>query len=222
MIVKKKAPHLKVLAQRRVVQESSGRLPRLIKMVKDMGYNAEPDMPLLDMGLDSMALTDLFLQIRQTFGDIGIDAGEAVSGAFTIRKIADAAGSNCVEYVDVESQNAEDKNLGSAHVGGIRKNDETIQKQLGMMVSNMGFASDFSIPLLDLGMDSLSITDFILQVNKTFDADLTAADIHGGSLQVVLDHLVKSGRSISAKETAIPPPPKRFVEEPLPSYDYYL
>jgi acyl transferase domain-containing protein len=49
LMVQKKAPQKKTLSQKRIVQESGGQLPRLIKMVKDMGFSAEPDLPLLEI-----------------------------------------------------------------------------------------------------------------------------------------------------------------------------
>merc|ERR1719223_1982879 len=76
-------------------------------------------------------------------------------------------------------------------------------------------------------MDSLSITDLILQVNRTFACELDASDIHEGNLQCVLDHLVKSGHAgQKCASSDIPPPPtphvQRRQEEVLPAYDYYL
>lgn len=226
---------------------------------------------LLDLGLDSMSITDLFLQVSKRFGEEWrsseeevqelVSSGLTVGGFATLvakglasrfkggmgspQKVKQAwgpvsaetseAGSKVVSKTPPQSGSA--STTSSTTGGPSVANSET---KLLQILAGMGYSNitNQDALLLDIGMDSMSITDFSLQVNKAFGANLNMMEDAGDlSCRKVISMLKDAGCLLQMKGTTdltddllctevqqtVPKvvAPKK-EKETLESFDYYL
>jgi 3-oxoacyl-(acyl-carrier-protein) synthase/methionine synthase II (cobalamin-independent)/acyl carrier protein len=207
-----------------------------------IGAPADLDVPLLDLGLDSLGITDLFMQVTKHFGvDLqSVNLHELASGGLTVRQMAhlmseegapepSTVGSRRVAALQGSttvgnSDNASDSSFAEAtHPPG----EDGVLARLAAILADMGHEdASPELPLLEVGLDSLAITDFAMQASRLFDcAELQAGRLAESSLQALAAAIANAGGALAPvceMAPALVAQGKPKAPETLEAFDYYL
>lgn len=125
----------------------------LLTIAADMGIT-DFDTPLLELGLDSLAITELVVALNIS----ELSAGDLIANNYNFNQILGLK-SDIFSPSEVEVSKNEASNINIDHIA-----------------VNMGI-EQLDIPLIDTGMDSLAITELVVIINGLSSTEISAADL---------------------------------------------